>query len=247
MTKQYGLIGYPLKNSFSEMYFNNRFEAEELTDCFYQNFAIEDISQFPAWLASNPNLKGFNITIPHKQSVIPFLDELDKTAQFVGAVNCVNKEPNGQWKGYNTDVIGFEKSLQPLLDGPCQALVLGTGGASKAVEYVLQTLGIPYMLVSRNPEPNQLGYPDITTEIINSHTLLINCTPLGMFPNIDEAPVLPYHLITKAHIAYDLIYLPAETLFLSNCRKQGATVCNGLNMLYGQAAEAWEIWQPQQA
>lgn len=241
--KKFGLIGYPLKNSFSENYFNSKFLSLALMDYEYRNFPIEHISQLQNILATEPCLAGFNVTIPHKENIIAYLDEVDLSAKEVGAVNCV-KKTGDKLIGYNTDVYGFETSLLPVIENKKvkRALILGTGGAAKAVAYVLRKNGIAYTYISRDPTAEQRSYSDITTELLASHTLIINCTPLGMFPDIDAAPPLPYELITPGHIAYDLIYLPIETAFLKRCKQQGATTKNGLEMLHLQAEKSWEIW-----
>ncbi len=242
--KKFGLIGYPLKNSFSENYFNSKFLSLALLDYEYQNFSIEHIEQLKTLLANEPDLAGFNVTIPHKETIIPMLDNLDVSAREVGAVNCVCKTGN-KLVGYNTDVFGFENTLLPLIQNKRihQALILGTGGAAKAVAYVLRKNGILNTYVSRNPTAGQLAYADLTPAHFTSHKLIINCTPLGMFPNIDAAPPIPYEQITPDHIAYDLIYLPIETIFLTFCKQQGATTKNGLEMLHLQAEKSWDIWK----
>lgn len=242
--KKFGLMGYPLKNSFSENYFNSKFLSLGLLDYEYRNFPVEQIEQLRSMLDSEPNLVGFNVTIPHKENIIPYLDEVDLSVKEIGAVNCV-KKTGDKWIGYNTDVYGFENSLLPLIENRKvqQALILGTGGAAKAVAYVLRKNGIGYTQVSRNATAQQLSYSSITAELLSTHTLIINCTPLGMFPNIDNAPPIPYELVTPNHIAYDLIYLPIETAFLKHCKQQGATTKNGLEMLHLQAEKSWEIWR----
>jgi shikimate dehydrogenase len=248
--KEFGLIGFPLKNSFSENYFNSKFLSLALLDHSYHNFPIENISQLTNLLASHPDLCGFNVTIPHKENIIPHLDELNETAREAGAVNCVkvirNKNSNTtKLIGYNTDVYGFETSLLPLFENgkPERALILGTGGAAKAVAYVLRKHHSVYQCVSRKPVKDELTYEALTEEIIASHRLIVNCTPLGMFPNIEEAPAIPYEYITADHIAYDLIYLPIETRFLQQSKEQGATTKNGLEMLHLQAEKSWKIWR----
>lgn len=238
-----GLIGFPLKNSFSSTYFNDRFKRYQMVDHQYQNYVLPSIDELPKLLAATPELIGFNVTIPHKQSIIPFLDELDETALAVGAVNCVKRNnTTGKLIGYNTDVYGFEQTILPYLKQVNRALVLGTGGAAKAVAYVLQKHGIPFTSISRNPAGNQLSYEQLTEDIIHNHQLIINCTPVGMFPNIQQAPAIPYQFITSEHIAYDLIYLPEQTEFLKKCKDHGATIHNGLAMLHLQADKSWEIW-----
>ncbi len=241
--KQFGLIGYPLKNSFSENYFTTKFKELGLHDHLYQNFPIEHIDRFKSLLETHPELKGLNVTIPYKESVIPFLNELDISALNVGAVNCINIT-NGKLIGYNTDVYGFELSLLPLLayKNIQYALILGTGGAAKAVAVVLNKLGIHYQFVSRNRTAKNIDYEDLTEDIFTKNKLLVNCTPLGMFPNTEGAPDIPYQWITPDHICYDLIYLPAETQFLTRSQNQGATIKNGLEMLHLQAGKSWKIW-----
>lgn len=243
---RFGLIGYPLKNSFSQDYFNNKFRQLELKDHVYQNFPVETPEAIKELLVQFPDVKGFNVTIPHKQTIIPFLNELDESAVATGAVNCIRvSEINGTHflKGFNTDIYGFEQSLLPLLKPwHLQALVLGTGGAAKAVQYVLKRLGITYHTVSRDAEKG-FTYDDLDKHMIRAHQVLINCTPVGMYPNEGDAPLLPYEFVTHKHLAYDLIYLPAETTFLQRCEQQQAIIKNGLEMLHLQADKAWEIWK----
>jgi shikimate dehydrogenase len=244
--KTFGLIGYPLTQSFSQKYFTKKFEQEGI-DAQYINFSIESIDLFNENVISAPGLIGLNVTIPYKEKVIPFLNELDITAAKVGAVNVAKvSSVNNQLflKGFNSDVVGFEKSLKPLLKPYHKnALIIGTGGASKAVKYVLDLLGIEGKFVSRNPvESNFLSYQDLTPKIIKAHTLIINTTPLGMFPKIDDFPDIPYQAIGNDHLCYDLIYNPEETLFLQKSKMNGATVKNGLEMLILQAERSWEIW-----
>jgi len=248
--KEFGLIGFPLKNSFSENYFNSKFLSLALLDHTYRNFPIEHIGSITDILASHPHLCGFNVTIPHKEAIISHLDELHESAREAGAVNCVKIERNRQTGatrliGYNTDVYGFEASLLPLFGAtkPENALILGTGGAAKAVAYWLRKNGIAYQCVSRKPAAGMLAYNGLTREILASHKLIVNCTPVGMFPDTETAPAIPYSYITPDHIAYDLIYLPVETLFLKQCREQGAITKNGLEMLHLQAEKSWEIWR----
>lgn len=239
-TKQFGLIGYPLKNSFSVSYFTKKFEAGNI-DAQYKNYSLEHIDAFRS-LVKEHDFSGLNVTIPYKEAIIPFLDELDATAQEVGAVNTV-KFAGGRLTGYNTDVYGFERSLLPLLKAWHQnALVLGTGGASKAVVFVLNRLGIKTTPVSRNEEAGLL-YEELDKVMMRSHQLIVNCTPLGMFPDVHTFPPLPYQYFTDKHIAYDLIYVPEETLFLRYAREHGAITRNGLQMLQLQADRSWEIWE----
>lgn len=243
--KHYGLIGHPLGHSFSKAYFTEKFCREGL-DCEYQNYDIEDLS-----LIRKTGLNGFNVTIPYKEAILPYLDELDPVAAEVGAVNTVKVLDDGQWIGYNTDVIGLNTIIPKALPWargklPLRgALVLGTGGASKAVQYVLRKNGIPFHLVSRSTERGDLTYAMLTPEIIQSHLLIVNATPVGMAPNIDEAPDIPYEAVTPQHTLFDLIYNPEETLFLRKGRCNGATTINGLAMLHAQAEASWMIWNEQ--
>ena len=235
--RHYGIIGFPLLHSFSARYFNEKFATEHIeaeyslypTGIEDLRFKIEDLLD---------SLDGFNVTLPYKQTIIPFLDRLDETAQAIGAVNVVYKRV-----GYNTDCLGFMESIKPLLRTyDHKALVLGTGGASKAACYGLRKLGITPTLVSRNPKEGQLGYDDLTPEIMAEHTIIVNCTPLGMYPDVESCPDIPYELISARHLLFDCVYNPEETLFLQKGKAQGATIQNGIGMLYGQAKEAWKIW-----
>ncbi len=237
----YGLIGFPLSHSFSPAYFRKKF-AEQHTDAVYDTFPLTSIDQFPGLLTEHPGICGLNVTIPYKEAIIPFLHEIDSVAHSVGAVNCINLK-DGIRKGYNTDVAGFEQSLIPILESQhTQALILGTGGSSKAVAYVLKQLGIPFHKVSRTAEDGCITYAQLTADVIAQHTLIINTTPLGMYPNIDAAPAIPYHALTTHHLLYDLIYNPEETKFLAEGKKYGAAVKNGFEMLQLQAEAAWDIW-----
>jgi shikimate dehydrogenase len=237
--KKYGLIGYPLKNSFSQNYFTHKF-AQSHISASYQNYPLTYIDEFKELLAQH-HFNGLNVTIPYKEAIIPFLTRLDVKAQEVGAVNTIAFK-NNERIGYNTDVYGFEKSILPLLKPWHQmALVLGSGGAAKAVMYVLKKLGIKTTLVSRNPEMG-IGYEDLDKAMIRAHQVIVNCTPLGMYPNEDDCPPIPYQYITDLHLAYDLIYLPEETLFLKYCKQHQAITKNGFEMLQFQAEKAWEIW-----
>lgn len=240
--KQYGLIGYPLSHSFSKGYFAEKFLKENITDANYDVFPLEKIEDFTALYQNKENLIGLNVTIPYKQQVIPFLDELDETSANIGAVNTV-KFTQGKRIGYNTDAYGFEMSLKPMLQSHhTNALILGTGGASKAVEYVLKKLGISFQYVSRNKSDNTISYEQLDEFIIHNSKLIINCTPIGMYPNVDVAPNIPYNAISEKHLLYDLVYNPEETLFLKKGKEKGAQTKNGLEMLYLQAERSWEIW-----
>ncbi len=235
--KTYGLIGKNISYSFSRNYFANKFKKEDIKNSQYINFDIDNLSELNNIF--NTNNFGFNVTIPYKEVIIPYLDSLDFHAEKIGAVNTIKIE-NEKKIGFNTDWIGFKKSIEPLLNSHhTKALILGTGGASKAVIYALDQLKIETLIVSRN---GKTSYQDLSEEIIQNHAIIINCTPVGTFPNIDAAPEIPYHFITKNHLAYDLIYNPAETLFLKKCKEKGAVVKNGLEMLEIQAEASWKIW-----
>lgn len=236
----FALIGHPLSHSFSKAYFTEKFEKEGL-DCAYLNFDLEDISQVKTLVTKHPDLKGFNVTIPYKEAIIPFLDLLDPIAAKIGAVNTVKVCSDGRLQGFNTDVIGFEECLKGI-DLPGSALVLGTGGASKAVQYVLRKNHVECHLVSRDSWRGHLTYETLSDEVLESHLLIINATPVGMAPHSDEAPRIPYKAITTQHILFDLIYNPEETLFLRKGRAHGATTLNGLAMLHAQAEASWSIW-----
>lgn len=243
VTAKYGLIGYPLTHSFSPAYFSEKFRTEGI-DASYELFPIADINDFLSILEANTGLKGLNVTIPYKECIMPLLDEIDDAAIKVGAVNCICIKEN-RTKGYNTDIIGFEMSLHNLLNNrrlPAHALVLGTGGASKAVCFVLDKMGITYTKVSRRRSADTIGYQDVNAEILRSATLIINTTPLGMFPDTESWPNLHYDALNSAHMLYDLVYNPQETKFLSLGRARGASIKNGLEMLHGQADAAWELW-----
>ncbi|MEN0046990.1 MAG: shikimate dehydrogenase [Bacteroidota bacterium] len=243
--KLYAIIGYPLSHSFSPTYFTQKFERDGILNSAYIAMPIASIEELPAKLEAHPNLRGMNVTLPYKQQVMQYLDEIDEGAATIGAVNTIRFR-DGKRKGFNTDAIGFEVSLKELLGevkySNLKALVLGSGGASKAVNYVLGKMGIEYQLVSRHAEKGDLTYEDITSKILKVHQLIINTTPLGMSPKVDTAPDLPYDALTAEHYLYDLVYNPEETLFLKNGKKQGAAIMNGLKMLYLQAEAAWEIW-----
>jgi shikimate dehydrogenase len=244
--KIFGLIGYPLTHSFSKKYFNDQFEREGTADCKYELFPLSNIDDFTALLKTNPLLKGLNVTIPHKINVLPFLNEIDAAAAAIGAVNCIAFESKNQeqWlKGYNTDAFGFSESLKPLLKAHHQrALILGDGGAAKAVKYVLSQLGITFQTVVRTAAEGAITYDQLTAEMMMNYQVIINTTPLGTYPDINSAPAIPYELLTAAHLAYDLVYNPEETLFLQKAKARGAAIKNGLEMLHLQADRAWAIW-----
>jgi len=239
--KHFGLVGSNISYSFSKGYFEEKFNKENLNGYTYENFDIQDIAEFRS--ISEKNLNGLNVTIPYKETVIPFLDKLSRTATEIGAVNTIKFTKKGKLKGYNTDYYGFKNSLQPLLRPEHKkALILGTGGASKGVAYALLQLGIEYVFVSRNATTNILDYSTLSEDIFRNHQIVINCTPLGTSPDIDLCPDIPYHHFTSGHIAYDLIYNPSKTLFLQKAEQHGAIIKNGLDMLVLQAEKAWEIW-----
>jgi len=243
--QRYGLIGYPLGHSFSKQYFTQKFEREGIQHAQYELFPLENIADLPALLAQNPELRGLNVTIPYKETVIPFLTALDETARAVGAVNCIKVIDNQKLVGYNTDVIGFEQSLNGVAAGNWKnaALILGTGGASKAVAFVLKKLDIPFQLVSRNPKAaNEISY-DAMAAMKEPAMFLIHTTPLGTFPRLDTMPPVPLNFFKPGMFVYDLIYNPAETLLLREAKSRGCLVKNGLEMLELQAEAAWEIWQ----
>ncbi|HIW10068.1 MAG TPA: shikimate dehydrogenase [Candidatus Rikenella faecigallinarum] len=248
--KRYGLVGFPLGHSFSAGYFARKFETLGLTGCCsYENFPVENIDELRVVLPEG--VEGFNITIPHKRNILPLLADIDPEAQAVGAVNCVRVRADGSFKGYNTDVYGFEVSLRrmleagdaPLQKGSLRALVLGTGGAAQAVHYVLRKLGIDYLEVSRTAAgERRLSYDQLTPGVMERHRLIVNTTPLGMYPNLSTRAELPYDCIGEGYYLYDLIYNPAETAFLREGRVRGAWVKSGLEMLVLQAERSWEIW-----
>jgi len=241
--KLYGLIGYPLTHSFSARYFSQKFEQELLADCQYRNFEIADVTELNQILLSHSNLCGLNVTIPHKTSVIPLLNELDDEAGLIGAVNVI-RISEGKTIGYNTDAPGFKKSLSGWLPGEVRgALILGTGGASKAIVHVLRQMNISTKIVSRKPGAD-LTYESIDQSVINEHRLIINCTPTGTSPNTESYPELPYSMLTSNHYLYDLVYNPAETAFMKRGAKFGAKTKNGFQMLVLQAELAWKIWNP---
>lgn len=241
MYRLYALIGYPLAHSFSPQFFNDKFSAEGI-DAVYQAHPLSSISQFKDWLKAYPNLAGINVTIPYKETIVPYLDECDADATAIGAVNCITVK-DGRTKGYNTDVVGFERSLQPILPfSPFQALVLGSGGGSKAVRMVLHKLGIPYNVVSRSGGGETITYGEVTPALLKEHLLIVNCTPLGMYPDVQSLPPLPYESLTREHVLYDLVYNPLTTEFMKKGENAKATTKNGLEMLHLQALAGWEIW-----
>jgi shikimate dehydrogenase len=240
--KKYGLIGFPLSHSFSKKYFTEKFNCEGIKNASYELFPFENIDMLPDLIKAEPNLYGLNVTIPYKQEVLRFLDVLSPVVKEINACNCI-KIVEGKLIGFNTDVIGFEKSLKKKLKiHHRQAIILGTGGAAKAVEFVLRKLGISYIQVSRIKSEYAISYKELTSEIIATHNLIINTTPLGMYPSIDESPAIPYEYISNSHYLFDLVYNPSETVFLKKGRVQGADTENGADMLVDQAEASWEIW-----
>lgn len=245
--KVFGLIGYPLQHSFSQKYFNNKFFNKNITDCKYEAFPIKNISEFYPLIKEKPELAGLNVTMPYKESVIPYLNELDAIAQKIGAVNTIKIERTGntfQSKGFNTDYIGFRETLLPLLKSYHKnALVLGSGGASKAVCFVLDELKIPFIKVSGQKKNECTTYESLNEKLIKQHKIIINTTPLGTFPEIESFSKIPYEYLTEKHLLYDLVYNPPETVFLKKGKSKGTQVINGYRMLEIQAEKAWEIWQ----
>lgn len=264
MTLKYGLLGHPLGHSFSRKFHNERFERLSI-DAEYVNFDLESVDLLPAVLANEPALRGLNVTIPYKQQVMQFLDELDPVAERIGAVNTIKvrrapegaktKLPGLYLKGYNTDIIGFRDSIKPLLieagivdaagiacQASAKALVLGTGGASRAVCVALEDMGIQPVYVSRSSAPGRLTYDELTPAMMADYPVIVNCSPVGMFPHVDECPAIPYEALTPHHVCYDLIYNPAETQFLAKAKAQGTKTMSGGAMLEGQAIASYEIW-----
>ncbi|MDP5062051.1 MAG: shikimate dehydrogenase [Maribacter sp.] len=238
----YGLIGKDISYSFSRGYFKKKFEDMGLDNCSYQNFDLQAISEFPTIFKNTKNVQGLNITIPYKEEVMAFLDDIDIAAKKIGAVNTIKFSKNGLI-GFNTDAYGFQKSLEPhLKKHHKKALILGTGGASKAVAFILEELGVTFSFVSRSGKNDGYTYNELTDDIIAEHTLIINCSPVGTFPKIEEKPAIPYSKISEAHLLFDLIYNPEETAFLSAGKANGASICNGHRMLEFQAEKSWEIW-----
>lgn len=241
--KVFGLIGKDIDYSFSKKYFSERFTNTNATDCNYQNFDIDSVADFPNVIAQNPDLMGLNVTIPYKETIIPFLDYMSKKAEQIGAVNVIRLTKKRKLKGYNSDYYGFKKSLISILQPHHQkALILGTGGASKAVAFALKEMNIPYSFVSREVQENTISYERINATTFDNYQIIINCTPIGTSPNAEEFPPIPYQFFTKKHLAFDLIYNPEETQFLKKSKKKGALTKNGMDMLVFQAEKAWEIW-----
>lgn len=244
--KIYGLCGFPLSHSFSKKYFTAKFLSEHLPDCRYENFELKDINELSTLIQSNPDVAGLNITIPYKKTVILLMNEIDEVAHLIGAVNTVTiikRNNTMHLKGYNTDCVGFERSIIPLLNSHHKrALILGSGGSSIAIGYVLNKMGIQYKYVSRKKTGDGFQFDELTEEIIKDYHVIINCTPLGMYPDIESYPELPYSSLTKNHLLFDLVYNPEATVFLKKGWASGATVKNGYEMLCIQAEESWKIW-----
>ena len=241
--RHFGLVGKSIEYSFSKKYFTEKFVLGNLADCSYHNFDLKGIEEFPSLIAENLNLKGLNVTIPYKEAVLPYLNKLSKTAAQIGAVNVISFTKKGNLKGYNSDYYGFMKSLKPLLQSHHRkALILGSGGAAKAVSFALDQLGILYTFVTREEKEGMIDYDLINATTFDNHQIIINCTPTGTVPNTKEFPPIPYHFFTKKHIAFDLIYNPEETQFLKKAKKKGAFTKNGYEMLILQAEKAWKIW-----
>ena len=243
---EYGLIGFPLIHSFSKSFFTEKFQAEG-TDAQYLNFEMETVDGLVDTIRQHPDLRGLNVTIPHKQNVIPLLDEISEEASEIGAVNviAIKRQADGTpfLKGYNADVIGFEQSIQPLLKPHHKkALILGTGGASKAINYGLKRLGLETMFVSRTPREGMISYGQLDANVMAEYTVIVNCSPLGTFPKTETCPDIPYQLLNGQHLLYDLVYNPSKTLFLQRGEAQGATIKNGLEMLHLQALASWQFW-----
>ncbi|MGO1243538.1 MAG: shikimate dehydrogenase family protein [Sphingobacterium sp.] len=249
--KKLGLIGFPLGHSFSKKYYLDKFEQENIKGIDYNLYSIEHIEQFPNLYKNDDSFYGFNVTIPHKQSVIAYMNELSPEAEKIGAVNCIKLTKKGDKPfliGFNTDAYGFEESLKPMLnENHKTALVLGNGGAAKAVHYTLEKLGCSYKIVSRKRETGDITYQELDQQLIAEHKLIINCSPVGTFPNVDDAPNIPYQGIGPQHLLYDLIYNPEETAFLKQGRQRGAQIKNGYDMLLLQAEKNWKIWNEDQA
>lgn len=241
--REFGLIGKNISYSFSKSYFENKFIEENIRDASYQNFDLKTIHEFDSIFTMHPKIKGLNVTIPYKETIIQYLDSISKNAKEIGAVNTIKVTKRGKLKGYNTDYYGFKKSLKPFLKTHHKkALILGTGGASKAIAFVFEQLHIDYAYVSRSEPAGNYTYQNLDDSIIKQYTILVNCTPVGTYPNVNECPQIPYRAISKEHILFDLIYNPKETLFLSKGKMKGATTINGLKMLQYQAERSWKIW-----
>jgi len=243
LPKQYGLVGKNIDYSFSRHYFSEKFLREKRTNHHYVNYDLKSIDDFVQVLTSTPTPNGLNVTIPYKKAVIPYLDELSDEAAVIGAVNTIVWNSSGKIVGHNTDHFGFTKALMEQIKSlPKKALILGTGGASKAIQFALDQIHCEYLMVSRKPHKNQLSYNDLNSDVLNSVELIVNTTPLGTFPNISESPQIPYKLLHSKHLLFDLIYNPEESQFLKEGKKQGCQTTNGYKMLVYQAEKSWELW-----
>jgi shikimate dehydrogenase len=243
-TKLVGLLGKNIAHSFSKKYFTEKFSSNSITDYSYENFPLESIEMLPKLWESEPDLIGMNVTIPYKQEILPYLAKLNRHAKQIGAVNVIKKRADGTFKGYNTDYYGFMKSVLPLLEPHHKkALVLGSGGASKAIQYALKELLLDYKVVSRTPKKLQLDYTQLSKKVMQEYTIIINCTPLGTVPHTEEFPDIPYKSLGPQHLVFDLIYNPEETTFLNKAKAQGARIKNGYEMLLIQADASWKIWK----
>jgi shikimate dehydrogenase len=241
--KKYGLVGKNISYSFSKKHFTEKFAAYHFDNCEYLNFDITSVKEFPEILSKTKGLRGLNVTIPYKEEIIPYLDSLSKNAKKIGSVNTIVINKQKELIGYNTDFYGFKKSLKPLLESHhTKALILGTGGASKGVAFALKKLNIEYDFVSRNPDEFQISYDEIDSALFEEYSIVINTTPVGTFPNIEDCPIIDYSLLTDKHIAFDLVYNPEESMFLKKAKEQGAITKNGYEMLVFQAEKAWKIW-----
>ena len=241
--KLFGLIGRNIDYSFSRKYFSEKFKKNNLSDCIYLNYDLKEINDFNKIINKYPSLKGLNVTIPYKKTIIPFLDELSDEARAINAVNTIVFESSGRKIGHNTDYLGFNKALEEKCKSkPENALILGSGGASDAVKYVLNKIGCDFKIVSRHPDKNQIGYYQITKEMIKKTNLIINTTPVGTFPKINEAPNIPYNYLDSEHLLFDLIYNPKETEFLKRGKTKGCQITNGYKMLKYQAEKSWGLW-----
>ena len=240
--RKFGLIGRNISYSFSRKYFSEKFSREGIA-ASYENYDLQEIEEFPKVIATNPKLKGLNVTIPYKQAIFPFLDTLDPIAEEIGAVNTIKVEKDGSLTGYNTDYFGFAEALKPhMKPHHAKALILGTGGASRAVDYALRSLGITTTFVSRSPSKNDISYEDLSAEVLKETTVIVNTTPLGTFPKTEEFPALPVEHLSSRHLLFDLIYNPPKTALMQMAEDKGATILNGQKMLEVQAEKAWQIW-----
>jgi len=239
--RKYGLIGKNINYSFSKKYFNDKFLKENITNCSYENYDLQSVKDFKKIIKDN-SIKGFNVTIPYKEEIMEFINKIDPIAKKIGAINTIKIHNKNIIEGYNTDYIGFVISLKNLITNQKKALVLGTGGASKAIIFGLSSIGVESTIVSRNKRKGVISYSELNKKVIEENTIIINCTPLGTFPKTQECPKIPFEFLSSNHICYDLIYNPEKTKFLLESEKMGATIINGKKMLENQANESWKIW-----